>query len=58
MIHKLTSISQNKSQSSTQFVVKKFNVYLRTTVVGYFVTKYVLKAGYPTSGSKFDIFSG
>jgi len=46
MIQKLTLIYENKSQIT----------YLRTTVAGYFVTKYILKAGYPTSGSKFDIF--
>ena len=41
MKHKLTLISVNKSQLCAQFVVK-------TSVVGYFVTKYTLKADYPT----------
>ena len=60
-LQKLTLVSKSKSQLCFQFVAKRYNVglYLITTMVSYFVTKYkMLKADDQTTDSEFGIFSG
>ena len=57
MIQKLTLNFWEQEPVVCSVCGKVINIYLRTTVVGYFVPKFILKADYRTLGSEFDIFS-
>ena len=53
-------MSNTENSQLNNYTEIKINFWLIrvTGRYGYFVTKYILKADYPTSGSEFDIFSG